>query len=177
MAIITATSLRVLRPPGLREGRSGCVCPAVSVAQSAHALPVRPWSPRLAYESGSNPRAAFTQYSFDGLELIRGFAAKLAASGCTALMPNYFEATNTPASTNIDGDAAVMGAVQPNRDQWVATLGDCLAFAAGRSDVRADRLGLLGFSLGHLTLRAAKRKGGQSFARPCRSSRQSSRCP
>jgi dienelactone hydrolase len=94
-------------------------------------------------------------------ELIRGFARKLAASGCTALIPNYFEATNTPASTNIDEDGSVMGVVQPHRDQWVATLGDCLTFAAGRSDIKADRLGLLGFSLGgHLTLRAAKRQGG-----------------
>jgi dienelactone hydrolase len=92
-------------------------------------------------------------------DLIRGFATKLAASGCTTLIPSYFDATGTPSSTNVDGDAVVMGAVQLHRDQWVATLSDCLAYAAARSDVRADRLGLLGFSLGgHLTLRAAKRQ-------------------
>ena len=98
---------------------------------------------------------------FDGL--IRGFATKLAAAGCTALIPSYFEATGTPASTNVDGDAVVMGAVQAHRDQWIATLRDCLAYAAARSDVRSDRLGLLGFSLGgHLTLRAAKRQSGNA---------------
>jgi carboxymethylenebutenolidase len=96
-------------------------------------------------------------------ELIRGFATKLAASGCTALIPSYFAATGTPASHNLDGDALVMGAVQPHRDGWVATLRDCLAYAAARSDVRADRLGLLGFSLGgHLTLRAAKQQSANA---------------
>jgi len=91
--------------------------------------------------------------------LVRGFAIKLSPDGCTALIPQYFEATD-PASTDIPGDIMVMDAVQPRRDDWIVTLGDCLASAAGRSDVKADRLGLLGFSLGgHLTLRAAKRQG------------------
>ena len=117
--------------------------------------------------SGSGRRpAVVVVYGTRGMnspfgELIRGFATKLAASGCTALIPNYFEVTRTKPSTDVDGDMAVMAAVQPHRDQWVATLGDCLGSAAARSDVRADRLGLLGFSLGgHLALRAAKMPSG-----------------
>ena len=114
--------------------------------------------------AGAGPRpAVVVVYGTRGMnapfgDSIRGFAKKLAASGCTALIPDYFKGTGTPASTGDEGDLVVMSAVQPSRDQWVATIGDCLAYAAGRSDVRADRLGLLGFSLGgHVALRAAKR--------------------
>ena len=53
--------------------------------------------------------------------------------------------------------------MQPSRDQWVATIGDALTYAAAHSDVEADRLGLLGFSLGgYVTLRAAKRPSGNA---------------
>lgn len=114
--------------------------------------------------AGTGPRpAVVVVYGTRGMnapfgDSIRGFAKKLAASGCTALIPDYFKGTGTPASAGGAGDAVVMAAVQPSRDKWVATIGDCLAYAAARSDVRADRLGLLGFSLGgHVTLRAAKR--------------------
>jgi carboxymethylenebutenolidase len=113
--------------------------------------------------AGAGPRPAVVLvYGTRGMnapfgDSIRGFAKKLAASGCTALIPDYFKGTGTPASTDGEGDIVVMAAVQPSRDQWVATIGDGLAYAAARSDVRADRLGLLGFSLGgHVTLRAAK---------------------
>ena len=96
-------------------------------------------------------------------DLIRGFAKKLAASGCTAFIPDYFKGTGTPASTGSEGDVVVMTAVQPSRDQWVATIGDALTYAAAHSDVEADRLGLLGFSLGgYVTLRAAKRPSGNA---------------
>ena len=74
-----------------------------------------------------------------------------------------FKGTGTPAATTTDGDVVVMSAVQPCRDQWVATIGDCLAYAAASSTARLDRLGLLGFSLGgHLTLRAAKRQSANA---------------
>ena len=119
--------------------------------------------------AGSGPRpAVVVVYGTRGMnapfgDLIRGFAKKLAASGCTAFIPDYFKGTGTPASTGGEGDMVVMTAVQPSRDQWVATIGDGLAYAAARSDVRADRLGLLGFSLGgHVTLRAAKRASGNA---------------
>jgi len=113
--------------------------------------------------AGTGPRpAVVVVYGTRGLnppfgDSIRGFAKKLAASGCTALIPDYFKGTGTPASTNLEGDVVVMSAVQPSRDQWVATIGDCLAYAGARSDVRPDRLGVLGFSLGgHVTVRTAK---------------------
>lgn len=119
--------------------------------------------------TGTGPRpAVVVVYGTRGMnapfgDSIRGFAKKLAASGCTALIPDYFKGTGTPASTGGAGDLVVMAAVPPSRDTWVATIGDCLASAAARPDVRADRLGLLGFSLGgHVTLRAAKRPGGNA---------------
>jgi dienelactone hydrolase len=119
--------------------------------------------------AGAGPRpAVVVVYGTRGMnapfgDSIRGFAKKLAASGCTALIPDYFKGTNTPASAGGAGDAVVMAAVQPSRDKWVATIGECLAYAAARPDVRADRLGLLGFSLGgHVTLRAAKQRGANA---------------
>ena len=118
--------------------------------------------------AGTGSRPAVVVYGTRGMnapfgDSIRGFAKKLAASGCTALIPDYFKGTGTPASTNVDGDVVVMSAVQPSRDQWVATIGDSLAYAAARSGVRPDRLGVLGFSLGgHIALRAAKRPSGNA---------------
>ena len=119
--------------------------------------------------AGTGPRpAVVVVYGTRGMnppfgDSIRGFARKLAASGCTALIPDYFKGTGTPASTNFEGDVVVMSAVQPCRDQWVATIGDCLAYAVSHSAARSDRLGLLGFSLGgHVTLRAAKRQSANA---------------
>ena len=113
---------------------------------------------------GSHP-AVVLVYGTRGMNapfgaMIRTFATKLSSTGCTALIPNYFAATDTRASADIAGDIAVMDAVPSNRDVWIDTLGDCLAYAAARADANSDRLGLLGFSLGgHLTLRTAKRQG------------------
>jgi dienelactone hydrolase len=86
--------------------------------------------------TGTGPRpAVVVVYGTRGMntpfgDSIRGFAKKLAASGCTALIPDYFRGTGTPASTNLEGDVVVMSAVQPSRDEWVTTIGDCLAYAA-----------------------------------------------
>ena len=119
--------------------------------------------------AGVGPRPAIVVvYGTRGMnspfgESIRSFAGKLAASGCTAFIPHYMETTKTAASTNLDGDAVVMTAVQTHRDTWIGALGDCLADVAARSDVRSDRLGMLGFSMGgHLTLRAAKGPRGKA---------------
>ena len=121
--------------------------------------------------AGAGPRpAVVVAYGTRGMNapfggLIRSFVTKLAAAGFTALLPDYFKATDTPPSTDFEGDFVVMGAMQAHRDKWVTTLGDCLAYAAASTDVRSDRLGLLGFSLGgHLTLRAAKRQTGKAVS-------------
>jgi len=119
--------------------------------------------------AGTGPRpAVVVVYGTRGMnapfgDSIRGFAKKLAASGFTAFIPDYFKCTGTPASSGSEGDLLVMTAVQSSRDQWVETIRDGLAYAAARADVRADRLGLLGFSLGgHVTLRAAKQASGNA---------------
>lgn len=79
---------------------------------------------------------------------IRSFASDLADKGYVVLVPHYFDRTGTPA-----GPAAFEAYVRC-RDIWVGTLGDALAFAAGRDEVKADQIGLLGFSMGgHLALR------------------------
>jgi dienelactone hydrolase len=81
---------------------------------------------------------------------IRSFATDVAGKGYVVLLPHYFDRTDTPA-----GLAAVKTFTQ-NRDLWTETLGDALSAAIDRSDVKADRAGLLGFSMGgHLALRTA----------------------
>ena len=88
---------------------------------------------------------------------ILNFARDLANAGYVTLVPDYFERTGTPAAEDGSGDRAVMDAFVRYRDVWIATLGDCLSYAADRDDVAADRIGVVGFSMGgHLVLRLAE---------------------
>ncbi len=90
---------------------------------------------------------------------IRAFAEKLADNGYLVLIPHYFMRTSTLA-----GPAALEG-FRGNRSPWIETLGHCLIHAAGRADAVADRMGLLGFSMGgHLALRLAKLDTGAKVA-------------
>lgn len=89
---------------------------------------------------------------------IQDFARDLTTAGYVAVIPHYFERTGTPAAEDTPaGDAAVIQAYLRHRDVWIDTLGDGLSYTLGRDDVAADRIGLLGFSMGgHLALRLAK---------------------
>ena len=85
---------------------------------------------------------------------IRSFARDLAEKGYVALIPDYFERTNT-----IAGLIAPLEAFPASRDLWLETLGDALSYATGRSDIDSSRMGLVGFSMGaHLALRTAKKQ-------------------
>ena len=89
----------------------------------------------------------------------RAFASYLAGRGYVCLIPYYFERTDTQPSPEIFFDSKFAA----NRDAWVGTLGDALAYANDPAnanelgDVKKGEIGLLGFSLGgHLALRRAK---------------------
>lgn len=86
---------------------------------------------------------------------IRSYAEHLATAGCVALIPHFFERTDTAA-----GFETVTPVLGRHRDKWLATLGDCLNFAASLPAVdKKAKSGLLGFSLGgHLVLRQAQRQ-------------------
>jgi len=77
---------------------------------------------------------------------IQDLAGTLADAGYAVLIPEYFKQTNTTAASSLDfqDDLAVVGQFISYGNVWLRTLGDCLAYAAGRSDVEADSLGLLG---------------------------------
>lgn len=93
---------------------------------------------------------------FDAGQAIQVYATHLASAGFLVLIPNYFERTNTPA-----GSQTVFPVISQHRDAWVETLGDCMTYAASRSDVEKANIGLLGFSLGgHLALRLAMLSSG-----------------
>jgi dienelactone hydrolase len=117
----------------------------------------RPISTEVYLPAGAGPHPAVViAYGTEGMNepfgsAIQSFARDLAASGYVALIPHYFNRTDTPA-----GHAAYE-LFAASRDLWVETLGDAVSYAAARSDVDRKRIGLLGFSMGgHLALRRAK---------------------
>jgi dienelactone hydrolase len=101
-------------------------------------------------------------YGSDGLvdtahgawaSMIRQYGRDLAHKGFTALIPDYFQRTNTRAG---DVNFQQRGAEQiwMHRDEWQSTLADAAARAQTLPGVDRSRIGLLGFSLGgHLCLR------------------------
>jgi dienelactone hydrolase len=97
--------------------------------------------------------AVVLAHGSDGLtppwaDLIREFAADLAGQGFTAFIPSYFEKTGTAAGPGVFGQIPV------NLDSWIATVGDVVAHVRTLPDIAAQRVGLLGFSLGgHICLR------------------------
>ncbi len=81
-------------------------------------------------------------------ELIREFAADLAGKGFTAFIPSYFAKTGT-----VPGPA-VFAQIPAGLDSWVGTVRDVVAHVKTVPGVAAERVGLLGFSLGgHICLR------------------------
>jgi dienelactone hydrolase len=88
--------------------------------------------------------------------LIRDYAKFIADNGYLAAIPHYFERSNTAESSDVTGDISVLQNFSVHRDEWVATLADCVGAVGHNSDVKPDKIALLGFSLGgHLVLRTA----------------------
>ena len=89
-------------------------------------------------------------------KMIRDLAGSLAGAGYLAAIPHYFERSGTSGSTSIPGDLAVLEAFIVNRSAWLGTLRDSIDAVADRPEVREDRIGLLGFSMGgYLALQTA----------------------
>jgi dienelactone hydrolase len=106
---------------------------------------------------GAHP-AIVIAYGTDGLSdrfgpAIIDFAKTLTANGYVSLIPEYFERTGTKPGDEVGKALAKSPELVTT---WTETLVDALDYAAGLSDVKADRIGLLGFSMGgNLCLRAA----------------------
>lgn len=80
--------------------------------------------------------------------VIREYAAELAGQGFTAWIPNYFAKTGTAAGPGVFAELPV------HRDAWVEAVRDAVAHVKTLPGVSAQRVGLLGFSLGgHICLR------------------------
>ena len=80
--------------------------------------------------------------------MMRDYGTELAKGGFHALLPHYFEKTETP-----PGPAA-MQTMLVHMHAWQQALADGLAHAATLPEIAAGRVALVGFSLGgHLSLR------------------------
>jgi dienelactone hydrolase len=76
-------------------------------------------------------------------------ASLLAAQGYAVYVLHYFDRTGT---THVDG----LATIARNYPAWMKTLWDAVGFIAGQPQVDAERIGLLGFSLGaYLSVSAA----------------------
>lgn len=89
-------------------------------------------------------------------KMIRELAGSLVEAGFVAAIPHYFERSGTPASTSVAGDFAVLEAFLMHRSAWLGTLRDSIETLAERPEVREDRIGVLGLSMGgYLALQTA----------------------
>lgn len=81
-------------------------------------------------------------------DLIRDFAADLANTSFSVFLPRYFAKTGTvPGNT-------VFAQIPAYLDLWVEAVGDTVAYVKAQPGIDAERVGLLGFSLGgHICLR------------------------
>jgi dienelactone hydrolase len=109
---------------------------------------------------GKHP-AVVMAHGTDGIDppwgkAFEAFAKDLQRNGYLVLIPQYFKATNSVA-----GLQDALPGFLVHDQTWVQALSDAVSFAASRDDVEADKIGLLGFSMGgHLVLRAAKTRTG-----------------
>jgi len=106
-----------------------------------------PWEIfRPAAGSGGRPAVLVLHGSFGMLPAYRAdivsFADALAARGIAAAIPHYLEATDTRPG------AEVIAKIPDLRSTWQRVCTDALQALARDANVDADRLGLLGFSLG-----------------------------
>jgi dienelactone hydrolase len=81
---------------------------------------------------------------------ILSFATALNALGIAAALPHYLDSTGTSPGTGVFAEIAT------NRDRWHVACADALAAIASDGRFDAERMGVLGFSLGgYLALRLA----------------------
>lgn len=73
---------------------------------------------------------------------IEQFAKQLAATGLVVAVPHYLEVTGTTPGPNAAGE------IPEKRRNWLTAANDATTFVAKRSNVKKDRMALVGFSMG-----------------------------
>ncbi len=76
----------------------------------------------------------------DGAPALRGMARDYVRRGYVALVPRYFDQTDTAFADN--------RTIDQNFVPWMGTLGKAIEYARGLPEVDPDRVGLIGWSLG-----------------------------
>jgi carboxymethylenebutenolidase len=100
-----------------------------------------------------NGGAIVVAHGSDGMaepwaDLIRGYATELAGQGFSAFIPSYFAKTGT-----VPGPS-VFSQLPAKLPLWVEAVSDAVAHVKAVPGISAERVGLLGFSLGgHICLR------------------------
>ncbi len=82
---------------------------------------------------------------------IRDLVERVAREGYVALAPDYFHRSGPGAEYGYDDDGFAKGMVLLNAlkaDEMISDARDSLAWLRGRSDVRGDRIGAMGFCIG-----------------------------
>ncbi len=86
---------------------------------------------------------------------IRDVVERVAREGYVALAPDYFHRSGPGAEYRYDDEGFAKGMVLLNAlkaDEMISDARDSLAWLRGRSDVRGDRIGAMGFCIGgHMT--------------------------
>jgi carboxymethylenebutenolidase len=86
---------------------------------------------------------------------IRDIVERVAREGYVALAPDYFHRTGPGVEYGYDEDGMAKGMLLLGglkADEMISDARDSLAFLRGRSDVRGDRIGAIGFCIGgHMT--------------------------
>lgn len=86
---------------------------------------------------------------------IRDIVERVAREGYVALAPDYFHRTGPGVEYAYDEDGMAKGMLLLGglkADEMISDARDSLAFLRGRSDVRGDRIGAIGFCIGgHMT--------------------------
>jgi carboxymethylenebutenolidase len=124
-------------------------------------IPIEHFEPK---QPGRYP-AVLLVHGIDGLEesgrIYRGAASRLANKGYVVLLVHYFQRTGTdpsrakallkPMQNFLAGKPVEDGDKRQILSwfrQWQETIADAVAYARSRPNVRPDRVGLVGFSLG-----------------------------
>jgi carboxymethylenebutenolidase len=111
----------------------------------------------LARPEGSGPHPGVLVFMeiFGINSHIRDVTERVAGEGYVALAPDYFHRTGPGVELGYDDAGFAKGMELLNQlksDEMISDARDALAFLRGRSDVRGDRIGCMGFCIGgHMT--------------------------
>jgi carboxymethylenebutenolidase len=110
-------------------------------------------------QGGARPAVVVFMEIFGINSHIRDVTERIAREGYVALAPDYFHRTGPGADYGYDDDGFAKGMELLNQlraDEMIADARAAVAHLRGRSDVRGDRIGAIGFCIGgHMTYLAA----------------------